>query len=103
MIGNLKNPSYNLGVSLFHFAKWSNFYQSDRTLSDEIRYVLERKEFSSRLGQTLERPTLLNNKEFSGTTKFDNEVLHGGDVFEMQNEQMMYQQAMPMMQQQQYN
>jgi hypothetical protein len=90
MIGNLKNPSFNLGVSLFHFAKWSNFYQSDRTLSDEIRYVLERKDLPSRLGQTLERPTLLNNRDYVGKTTFDNEVLHAGEDFSMHNEQMQY-------------
>jgi hypothetical protein len=79
IIGNLKNPSANLGVSIFHYAKWSNMYLSDRTLSDEIRYVLERKDLNSKLGQTLERPTLLNKREFSKTTKFDEEVLEIGN------------------------
>jgi hypothetical protein len=79
-------------------------YLSDRTLSDEIRYVLERKDLNSKLGQTLERPTLLNNREFSKTTKFDEEVLEVGNQFEMHNEYMqqnfmpMSQNAMPMMQ-----
>ena len=32
------------GASIFHFAKWENLYQSNRALSDEIRYVFDRKQ-----------------------------------------------------------
>jgi len=51
-------------ASVFPFAKWENYYDSNRKMADEIRYVFDRKQMESQLGNTLERPTLLLNKAF---------------------------------------
>jgi hypothetical protein len=33
-------------------------------MADEIRYVFDRKQLESQLGNTLDRPTLLNKRNF---------------------------------------
>jgi hypothetical protein len=76
-------------MSIFHFARWNNFYVSNNRIGDEIRYVLDRKELTSQLGNTLERPSLLHKREFVRKTNFDNEVLKVAKMeqrYEMQNQ-----------------
>jgi hypothetical protein len=34
-------------ISRFRFAKWNNLYQSNRELSDEIRYVFDRRKLEA--------------------------------------------------------
>jgi len=52
-------------------------------MADEIRYVFDRKQLESQLGNTLDRPTLLNKRNFVQKTTFDAEKLHAGDPFSM--------------------
>ena len=42
----------------FPLTKWTNLYQSGRRLADEIQYVFDRHQEETRLGNTLERPSL---------------------------------------------
>ena len=67
--------------SRFGFAHWQNFYQNNRQLSDEIRYVFDRKQLESQLGNTLDRPTLLMKRNFTRKTQMDDERLNTGDAF----------------------
>ena len=52
---------------------------SNRTLGDEYRYVFDRKEAERQLGNTLERPSLLNKRLFVRKTEMDKEDLKQGD------------------------
>jgi len=54
---------------------------SNKKVSDEIRYVFERKQLEGKLGNTLERPSLLIKKNFIKETSIDNESLGLGDNF----------------------
>ena len=67
--------------SLFTFAKWNNMLMSNRALGDEYRYVFDRKEAERQLGNTLERPSLLNKRLFVRKTEMDKENLNQGDQF----------------------
>jgi hypothetical protein len=57
--------------SVFTFAKWSNLLLSDRQLSDEYRYVFDRVHADRALGNSLERPSLLNKRLFTRKTEID--------------------------------
>ena len=57
--------------SVFSFAKWSNMLLSNRTLGDEYRYVFDRKQAEKQLGNTLDRPQLLNKRLFTRKTEID--------------------------------
>ena len=47
-------------------------------MADEIRYVFDRKQLETQLGNTLDKPTLLLNKNFVRNTVTEDEVLSGG-------------------------
>lgn len=50
--------------TVFPFAMWKNIFMSDRELSDEYRYVFDRKYAERQLGNTLERPRLVLKRSF---------------------------------------
>lgn len=50
-------------------------------MADEIRYVFDRKQLEGQLGNTLDRPTLLNKRNFVQNTTTEVEALRGGDPF----------------------
>ena len=54
----------NFSMSKFTFAKWKNIYQSNREISDEIRYVFDRRKLDTQTGNLLERPSLLIKRNF---------------------------------------
>jgi hypothetical protein len=54
--------------SVFNFAKWKNLLLSDRELSDEYRYVFDRAHAERNLGNTLDRPSMLNKRLFTRKT-----------------------------------
>ena len=51
-------------------------------MADEIRYVFDRKQLESQLGNTLDRPTLLNKMNFVKNTTTEDESLHAGAQYE---------------------
>jgi hypothetical protein len=65
----------------FPFAIWKNIFMSDRQLSDEFRYVFDRKYAERTMGSTLEKPLLLMKRNFVQTTRFDTENLASGTQF----------------------
>lgn len=57
--------------SVFNFAQWTNLLLNDRKLSDEYKYVLDRKGKERGLGNNLERPSLVNKRLFVRKTNVD--------------------------------
>ena len=76
LLGSLRGK---FDTNVFNFAKWSNMLMSNRTLGDEYRYVFDRKEAERQLGNTLDRPQLLNKRLFTRKTEMDQESLNQGD------------------------
>ena len=48
----------------FNITKATNIYLNNKILSDEIQYVLDRKQFEINLGNSLEKPSLLLKPQF---------------------------------------
>ena len=61
---------------------------SDRSLGDEYRYVFDRATAPRQLGNSLQRPSLLNKRLFTRKTEMDKEVLAGGNNFKSRQEDM---------------
>lgn len=61
------------------FRNQESIFMPNKKVSDEIRYVFERKQLEGKLGNTLERPTLLIKKNFIKETSIDSENLALGD------------------------
>lgn len=61
--------SENIAVTTFPFAQWKNMYESNNTMSDEIRYVFDRQKRQNKMGNTLDRPTMLMKRNFIRTTE----------------------------------
>jgi len=59
-------------------AKWKNIFISDDVIGDEMRYVLDRKNRESQLGNNLPQPSLLMNKLKTRDTYEEEENLQGG-------------------------
>eukprot|EP01022_Parablepharisma_sp_SALTPOND_P022439 TRINITY_DN455_c0_g4_i1.p1 TRINITY_DN455_c0_g4~~TRINITY_DN455_c0_g4_i1.p1 ORF type:complete len:1362 (-),score=197.70 TRINITY_DN455_c0_g4_i1:4439-8524(-) len=53
----------------FIFQKWRNLYLSNKELSPEFRYCLERRSQKKFMGNTLEKPKLLLRREFVQNTE----------------------------------
>jgi hypothetical protein len=69
-----------IAMTKFPFASWKNLYESDFQMSDEIMYVIDRQKQQSKMGNNLDRPTLLMKRNFLRTTATDQENLHKGDA-----------------------
>ena len=67
-------------MTKFPFASWKNLYESDFQMSDEIMYVLDRQKKESKMGNNLDRPTLLMKRNFLRTAATDEEALNKGDT-----------------------
>jgi len=67
--------------SIFGFANWTNMLLSDRKLGDEYRYVFDRANAERTLGNSLDRPSLLDKRLFTRKTEMDAEVLNAGSNF----------------------
>jgi hypothetical protein len=90
--------------TVFPFAQWKNILLSNRELSDEFRYVFDRKYAERYLGNTLDRPKLLVKRHFVQTTQVSEEVMKSGSQYanqHVQQEVQRSQMVQPMMQQQQ--
>lgn len=89
----VQNDSGQLATILNDMLQWSTFsssflfrqqesiFMSNKKVSDEIRYVFERKQLEGKLGNTLERPSLLIKKNFIKETSIDSENLGLGENF----------------------
>ena len=65
--------------------KYKNCYLNNKILSDELQYVLDRKQYEITLGNSLENPSLLLKPQFIRETT--NEIQKGkeGTEFEKRN------------------
>jgi len=55
-------------MTTFPFAIWKNMFETNHDIGDEIRYVFDRQKKENKMGNTLDRPTLLMKKNFVQTT-----------------------------------
>lgn len=79
MINKIMNMyQTQIGSSLFAFAKWTNLLMSNRELSDEYRYVFDRALAERSLGNSLDRPSLMNKRIFKRKTEQEIEHLKSG-------------------------
>ena len=60
----------------FKFSTNTNAYLSEKSLGDEIKYVLERKRKNTFMGNTLEKPSSLLKRHFMRETNQDQEQLN---------------------------
>jgi len=67
---------------------WKNFYLSNRALSDENRYIMERKYQEKNIGNSLDTPTMLLKRNFIRDTSFSQEQLAQGTNYEKQTAKM---------------
>ena len=65
-----------LSSNLFNFAQWKNIYLSNRQMSDENRYIMERKMQEKTIGNFLEKPTVLLKRNYIRDTTFTQEKLN---------------------------
>jgi len=56
-------------------------FESNNAIGDEIRYVFDRKNHKSQMGNTLDRPTLLMKRNFLKFTNTDKESLNDGTSY----------------------
>lgn len=68
--------------TLFNFTEWKNIYLSNRTLSDENRYIMERKMQEKTIGNFLEKPTVLLKRNYIRDTTFSEEKLASGTSYD---------------------
>ena len=61
---------------------WKNIYLSNRILNEEIQYVLERKNYDSQIGNSLEMPSLVLKRQFTKESHIENEELAKGTKYE---------------------
>jgi len=53
-------------------------FESNNTIGDEIRYVFDRQKKDNKMGNTLDRPTLLMKRNFVRTTSTNEETIKKG-------------------------
>jgi hypothetical protein len=75
-VANMLLQSGSISKTVFPFAQWKNILMSNRELSDEFRYVFDRKYAERYLGNTLDKPKLLLKRHFVQTTTVSEEVLN---------------------------
>lgn len=63
------------------FSEWTNYYYDGKLMADEILYVLNRKQQESLMGNLLNQPTILMNKQFVRNTVQVDEILNKGEDF----------------------
>jgi hypothetical protein len=68
--------------TLFNFTQWKNIYLSNRQLSDENRYIMERKMQEKTIGNFLEKPTVLLKRNYIRDTTFNEEKLAEGSKYD---------------------
>lgn len=71
----------NIEMTNFPFAIWKNMFESNNTIGDEIRYVFDRQKKENKMGNTLDRPTLLMQKQFVQHTTTNEEKIKAGTQY----------------------
>ena len=61
--------------------RWKNLYESDHSMSDEIRYVYNRRSNEAVMGNNLDRPSLLMKRTFVRMTHTNQEDLSKGTTY----------------------
>ena len=69
----------------FGFQKYKNCYLNNKILSDELQYVLDRKQYKINLGNSLENPSLLLKPQFIRETNTEIKKGESGQEFSSKN------------------
>ena len=74
----MNNLSKTINQTFSHSKKyllpsWNNTYFSNRLLSSELRYCIERRQFETLTGSTLDKPGLLLKPNLLGITRTEAE------------------------------
>ncbi len=80
-----QNEQYTSGE--FPFQKWKNFYLSNRLLSSELQYCIERRQQGKLTGSTVEKPSLVLKGALIGPTRSEAEAVTAGTAFEALSEE----------------
>ena len=70
-----------ISTRTFPFASWKNLYEGNNNIGDEIRYVFDRQKKGNKMGNTLDKPSLLMKRQFVRTTDTNDENINKGDGF----------------------
>ena len=73
---------YNNETKEFKFTKNKNKYLNNKILSDELQYVLDRKQYQINLGNSLEKPSLLLKPQFIRETTTQIQEGKEGEAFD---------------------
>ena len=63
------------------FSKWKNIYLSNRVINEEIQYVLQRRNLSNHLGNSLPMPSLLLKRAYKTECENEEEKLEKGNEY----------------------
>ena len=72
---SIKSLKVDENTESFELGSNTNVFLSEKSLSDEVKYVLERKRKSTFMGNTLEKPSSLLKRHFVKQTQQDQEQL----------------------------
>lgn len=73
-----KATKEDIAHTTFPFAKWTNMFDQNNDLGDEIKYVFDRQKKESQVGNTLDRPSMLMKKNYVRDTHTKDENLKKG-------------------------
>ena len=78
----LQHQQADFNYDMYQFGKWNNIFNSNVTMTDELKYINDRKKLHAQMGNSLERPSLLMAREATKETKksgrFDDDQTTGG-------------------------
>ena len=78
----LSNYKYNKKDHILKFSR-NNIYLNNKILSDEMQYILDRKEYKNKsLGNSLDKPSLLLNQQYIRDTTTEIKIGKQGRVFD---------------------
>ena len=76
---NLNNQNESLcNNKSYAVTNWSNLFLSNKKLHEEIQYVLDRKHLDKKLGNCLDKPSLLIKRKFIRDTTTNKEIINEG-------------------------
>ena len=88
-VNSFKESTY-FGVKnkemVFEYKDYKNIYLNKKILSDELQYVLDRKQYKINLGNPLENPSLLLKPQFIRDTSTEIKEGREGEEFEVEDE-----------------
>jgi len=83
-----KNQSTTTPNDTYKIKQNSNSYLETKQLSDEIQYVLDRKNRKTYMGNTLDKPQVILNRQFNKKTSKEDVILNKGTDYKFKVDKM---------------